>query len=90
MFKTKKNLGRNIKHKEHKNTKKTSQYEENYNEVILNDLVDENKVNNEDNVQEDPSRKTKKKKTINLNLGTKKKSTSDDHKNKKEKFKQKT
>lgn len=80
MFRTKNNLRRNAKHKEHKNAKKTS-YVEDYNEVILNDLVDDNKSSNEDNVQEEPIRKTKKKKTINLNLGTKKKSTSNEDKN---------
>ena len=52
MFKTKNNLRRNAKHKEHKNTKKTSSYVEDYNEVILNDLVDDNKSNSEEHVQE--------------------------------------
>lgn len=76
MFKTKSNLRRNPKHKEPKNTKKSSQYVEDYNEVILNDLVQDNKSDNEDNVQEEPMRK--KKKSINFNLGTKKKSNSND------------
>lgn len=80
MFKTKNNLRRNIKHKEHKNTKKPSQYVEDYNEIILNDLVDDNHVNKENEVQEEPIRKTKKKKAINFNLGAKKKSTSDEDK----------
>ena len=85
MFKTKNNLRRNAKHKEHKNTKKTSSYVEDYNEVILNDLVEDNKPNSKGNVQEETTRKTKKKKTINFNLGTKKKSTSDEDKNRKRK-----
>lgn len=83
MFKTKNNLRRNAKHKGHKNTKKSSSYVEDYNEVILNDLVENNESNNQDNVQEKPIRKKKRKKSINLNLGTKKKSTSDDDKNEK-------
>ena len=56
MFKTKNNLRRNAKHKEHKNTKKTSSYVEDYNEVILNDLVDDNKSNSEEHVQEETIR----------------------------------
>ena len=64
---------------------KLLQYVEDYNEVILNDLVEDNKPNSEENVQEEPIRKTKKKKTINFNLGTKKKSTSDEDKNRKKK-----
>ena len=81
MFNTKKNLRRNAKHKEPRNNKKNSSYVEDYNEVILNDLVDENKSNNEDIVQEEPTRK--KKKAIKFNLGAKKKSTSNEDKNKK-------
>ncbi|WP_455537918.1 hypothetical protein [Terrisporobacter sp.] len=81
MFKTKKNFRRNAKHKQQKNTKKTTQYEEDYNEVILNDLVDDNKENKDVKVQEKPTRKTKK----GFNLGAKKKSTSNENINKKHK-----
>ena len=75
MFKTKNNLRRNAKHKQQKSTKKSYPYEEDYNEVILNDLMKEDNENKVDN-KEEPARKTKKRKRINLNLGTKKKSTS--------------
>ena len=84
MFKAKKNLRRNAKHKEQKSTKKSSPYVEDYNEIILNDLVDENKPSNEIDVQEEPIRKTKKK-GISLNLGNKKKSTSNEDKDRKRK-----
>ena len=72
MFKTKNNLRRNAKHKQQKSTKKSYPYEEDYNEVILNDLMKEDNENKVDN-KEEPARKTKKRKRINLNLGTKKK-----------------
>ena len=71
MFKTKNNLRRNAKHKQQKSTKKSYPYEEDYNEVILNDLIKEDNENKVDN-KEEPARKTKKRKRINLNLGTKK------------------
>ena len=41
MFKTKNNLRRNAKHKQQKSTKKSYPYEEDYNEVILNDFIRE-------------------------------------------------
>ena len=72
MFKTKNNLRRNAKHKQQKSTKKSYPYEEDYNEVILNDLIKEDNENKVDN-KEEPARKTKKRKRINLNLGTNKK-----------------
>ncbi len=74
MFNNRNNFRRSVKHKQPKNTKKTPQYVEDYNEVILNDLVDENKVD-EVNAEEEPARKAKKKKGINLTLANKKKST---------------
>ena len=45
MFKTKNNLRRNAKHKQQKSTKKSYPYEEDYNEVILNDLMKEDNEN---------------------------------------------
>ena len=45
MFKTKNNLRRNAKHKQQKSTKKSYPYEEDYNEVILNDLIKEDNEN---------------------------------------------
>ena len=64
-----------MKHKLQKSSKKNTNYEEDYNEVILNDLVNENKEENNAETQEEPVRKTHKKKRINLALGNKKKST---------------
>ena len=61
MFKTKNNLRRNAKHKQQKSTKKSYPYEEDYNEVILNDLMKEDNENKVDN-KEEPARKTKKRK----------------------------
>ena len=83
MFKTNKNLRRNMKHKQQKSTKKNSQYVEDYNEVILNDLVSENKEDDKVDVQEEPTRKNKRKRR--LNFGNSKKSTSSEELNKKEK-----
>ena len=54
MFRTK--YSRNTRSKKNHNTKKTPQYVEDYNEVILNDLVDEDK-NNDINVNEEHENK---------------------------------
>lgn len=70
MFKKRNNIRRNAKNKQHKNTKKSPQYVEDYNEVILNDLVVENKI------EEEPVRNTKKKKSLNFSLTGKKKTNS--------------
>uniref|UniRef100_UPI00262D0EFA hypothetical protein n=1 Tax=Terrisporobacter sp. TaxID=1965305 RepID=UPI00262D0EFA len=70
MFNKRSNFRRSVKHKQPKNSKKTPQYVEDYNEVILNDLVDENKVD-EVKMEEESIRKPKKKKGINLPLGNK-------------------
>ena len=51
MFKTKNNLRRNAKHKQQKSTKKSYPYEEDYNEVILNDLIKEDNENKVDLVE---------------------------------------
>ena len=66
MFRGKNSFERNVKHKQHKSNKKNTQYEEDYNEVILNDLVNENNENKVEN-QDEPERKSRKRKNINFN-----------------------
>lgn len=62
-----------------KNTEKTPNYEENYNEVILNDLVPESKKV-EFGLEEEEKPKTRKGKTFSLGLGKKKTSNKESSK----------
>ena len=85
MFKANNNLRRSKKYKSNKGSTKKTSYEEDYNEIILNDLVDKSKEDNNTEVEENQIRKPNKRKKINLNLGKKKTSNSPDKNIKKEK-----